>query len=94
MLAGGKNPSASNYYCGNFHYRFRHAWSARELESLLPIMKEVDEEERPSVSWCPWNLFQILVNILFREYSLIKDDDLPHLKEYCAWHQIPNLVSH
>ena len=49
MLAGERNPSASNYYYGNFRYRFRHAWSARELESSLPVMKEVDEEERPSV---------------------------------------------
>lgn len=49
MLTGERNPSGTNYYYGNFRYHFRHAWSARELESSLPMMKEVDEEERPSV---------------------------------------------
>ena len=49
MLAGERNPSASHYYYGKFRYHFHHAWSPRELKSSLPIMKEIDEEERPSV---------------------------------------------
>ena len=49
VFSGERNPSATNYYYGNFRYHTRYPWQERELESSLPVMKQVDMEERPSV---------------------------------------------
>ena len=49
MYAGERNPLATNYYYGNFRYRNRYPWPAKELQSSLPKMKEVEMEDRPSI---------------------------------------------
>ena len=47
--AGEKNPSGTNYYYGNFRYHFRHEWKPRTLDTSLPLMKEIDMEDCPSI---------------------------------------------
>ena len=49
MCAGERNPLGTNYYYGNFRYRNHYLWPARELQSSLPKMKEVEMEDCPSI---------------------------------------------
>jgi len=46
---GERNPLVTNYYYVNFCYYNHHPWPARELQSSLLKMKELELEDLPSV---------------------------------------------